>query len=52
MKLLVSVPAVFFLGRVDAGVVLVALQVVPVLDKFIGVKLMRRDQVAVLTTGV
>lgn len=52
MKLSVSIPAVLFLGHVDTGVVLVALQVVPVLDEFIGVELMGRDQVAVLTTGV
>lgn len=43
MKLSVSVPAVLFLGHVDTGIVLVALQVVPVLDEFIRVELMGRD---------
>lgn len=52
MKSSVSVPAVLFLSHVDTGIVLVALQVVPVLDEFIGVELMGCDQVTVLTAGV
>lgn len=52
MELPVSVPAALFLGHVDTGVVLVALQVVPILDEFIGLELMGCDEVAVLTTGV
>lgn len=52
MELSVSIPAVLFLGYVDTGIVLVALQVVPVLDEFIRMELMGCDQVAVLTAGV
>lgn len=48
----VPITAVLFLGHVDTCVVLVALQVVPVLDEFIGVELMGCDQVTVLTARV
>lgn len=47
MKPPVPVPAALLLGRVDAGVVLVGLQVMPVFDEFAGLELMRRYQVAI-----
>lgn len=47
-----SVSGVLFLGSINTGVVLVALQVIPYLHKFFGVELMGRYQVAVLTTGI
>ena len=43
---------VFVFGCVYAGVVLVALQVVPVLEQFIGVKLVGGNQVTVLAAAV
>lgn len=52
MELSVSVSAVPVLGCIDTGVVLVALQMAPVLDKFVGLELMGCNQVAILTTGI
>ena len=52
IKLSVSVPAAFVLGHVDAGIVLVTLQVVPVFNELVGLELVRRDQVTVLAAGV
>lgn len=48
----VSIPPIPFLGHVDACIVLVGLQVVPVLDQFVGLELVGGDEMAVLTAGV
>lgn len=52
MKPPVPGTAVLFLGYVDTCVVLVALQVVPILDEFIGLELVGRDEVTVLAARV
>ena len=52
MELPVSIPRRLLFSHVHAGVGFVGLQVVPVLDEFVGLKLMGCDQVAVLAAGV